>query len=157
MNFTKKGLTDSANTVMKLIDLRGELESKSDGKMADVDLSHPVLNEFATALADDLNIAGALAVMHTWIKSDHSDPALSLAIWDKMNSVLAIAPVGGEGVGDADGGGADDEGEAMRLEMVAAREAKDYAKSDELRDKLIAAGYDVQIGKTEVTIKKKLA
>jgi cysteinyl-tRNA synthetase len=41
--------------------------------------------------------------------------------------------------------------------MVAAREAKDYAKSDDLRDKLIAAGYDVQIGKTEVTIKKKLA
>jgi len=145
MNFTKKGLTDSANTVMKLIDLRKELESNSGGKMADVDLSHPVLNEFATALADDLNIAGALAVMHTWIKSDHSDPALSLAIWDKMNSVLL------------DGGGNDDEGEAMRLELVAAREAKDYAKSDELRDKLIAAGYDVQIGKTEVTIKKKLA
>ena len=95
--------------------------------------------------------------MHTWIKSDHRDPALSLAIWEKMNSVLAIAPIGGEGVGVADGGGADDEGEAMRLEMVAAREAKDYAKSDELRDKLIAAGYDVQIGKTEVTIKKKLA
>ena len=157
MNFTKKGLTDSANTVMKLIELRQELESKAEGKMVEVDLSNPVLNEFATALADDLNIAGALAVMHTWIKSDHSDPALSLAIWDKMNSVLAIAPVSGEDAGDSDGGGADDEGEAMRLEMVAAREAKDYAKSDELRDKLIAAGYDVQIGKTEVTIKKKLA
>jgi cysteinyl-tRNA synthetase len=111
MNFTKKGLTDSANTVMKLIDLRQELESKSAGKMADVDLSHPVLNEFAAALADDLNIDG----------------------------------------------GSDDTGEAMRLELVAAREAKDYAKSDELRDQLIAAGYDVQIGKTEVTIKKKLA
>ncbi len=158
MNFTKKGLSDSASTVMKLIELRQDLESRSDGKVAEVDLGHPVLKDFAEALADDLNIAGALGVMHTWIKSDHGDAALSLAIWDKMNSVLAIAPTGtNDDPAESAGSGGDDEGEALRLEMVAARENKDYARSDELRDKLIAAGYDVQIGKTDVTIKKKLA
>ena len=157
MNFTKKGLTDSANTVMKLIDFRKMLESKSDGKMAEVDLSHPVLNEFAGALADDLNIAGALGVMHTWMKSDHADAATSLAVWDKMNSVLQVAPIGMADAAASDGDGDGDDAEAIRVAMVTARQNNDYAKSDELRDQLIAAGYDVQISKTDVTIKKKLA
>lgn len=161
MNFTNKGLTDSAQTVMKLIDFRKTLESRSEGKAAEVDLNNSVLNEFTSALADDLNIAGALGVMHTWVKSEHTDAALSLAIWEKMNSVLSIAPIG-EGSANATTDassvtGGDDDAETWRQEMMAARAAKDFAKSDELRDQLIEAGYDVQISKTEVTIKKKLA
>ena len=41
--------------------------------------------------------------------------------------------------------------------MVEARKNGDYDTSDEMRTKLTEAGYDVQIGKTDVTIKKKLA
>ena len=162
MNFTVKGLTDSAATITKLIDFRAMLESKTDGKTADVDLSHPVLNEFSSALGDDLNIAGALGVMHNWLKTDHNEPELSLAIWKKMNSVLSIAPIN-EGTAGAEtatadaAGGGDAEAEQWRKQMVEARTNKDFATSDEMRDKLIEAGYDVQIGKTDVTIKKKLA
>ena len=160
MNFTTKGLTDSAATITKLIDFRAMLESKTDGKAAEVDLSHPVLNEFASALADDLNIAGALGVMHNWLKTDHSDAALSLAVWQKMNSVLSIAPLN-EGLAGAEDaspdGGDDDQAEEWRQKMVEARKNGDYDTSDEMRTKLTEAGYDVQIGKTDVTIKKKLA
>ena len=161
MNFTNKGLSDSAHTISKLIDFREMLESKTGGKTAEVDLTHPVLAEFSAALGDDLNIAGALGVMHNWLKTDHSDAELSLAVWKKINSVLSIAPIN-EGNADAavesPGGGDDDsEAEAWRVAMVEARQNKDFATSDEMRDKLIEAGYDVQIGKTDVTIKKKLA
>ena len=159
MNFTVKGLNDSAATITKLIDFRQMLETKTKAATAEVDLSHPVLNEFATALADDLNIAGALGVMHNWLKSDHSDAALSLAVWKKMNSVLSIAPINEGSAGAVSASDDSDDSEAIqwRDTMVQARQDKDFATSDEMRDKLIAAGYDVQIGKEGVTIKRKLA
>jgi cysteinyl-tRNA synthetase len=160
MNFTNKGLSDSASTIQRLIDFRAELESKTGGKSAEVDLTHPVLGEFANALADDLNIAGALGVMHPWIRGEHPDPHESLAVWKTMNSVLSIAPVN-EGIEGAQietvGGEVDEEAESWRVAMEEARQNKDFAKSDEMRDKLIEADYDVQIGKDGVTIKKKLS
>ena len=161
LNFTNKGLTDSAATVQRMIEFRADLESKTDGKAAEVDLSHPVLAEFSAALADDLNVAGALGVMHPWVRGEHADPHESLGVWQKMNSVLSISPIN-EGEAGAESpvatdGGDDGEAETWRQEMTAARAAKDFAASDELRDKLIGAGYDVQIGKEGVTIKKKLA
>ncbi len=62
MNFTKKGLQDSAGIVKRLTDLRSRLEADCGGKPAAVDFSHPVLREFAEAIADDLNFAGALGL-----------------------------------------------------------------------------------------------
>ena len=160
MNFTSKGLIDSASTIQRLMKFRAELESKTDGKAAEVDLSHPVLGAFAKALADDLNIAEALGVMHPWVRGDHPDPHESLAVWKAMNSVLQLAPLN-EGMEDGSssdgGGGGDDQAEEWRLAMVAARQNKDYAASDEYREKLINAGYEVEISKQDVTIRKKLA
>ena len=63
-------------------------------------MSHPVLGAFAEALADNLNIAGAMGVMNPWVKGDHPDPHESLAVWKKMNSVLSIAPIN-EGIENA--------------------------------------------------------
>jgi len=107
-----------------------------------------------------LNIAEALGVMHPWVRGDHPDPHESLAVWKAMNSVLSLAPIN-EGTAGADtspssGGGDDDQAEQWRQDMVAARQNKDYAASDELRDKLIDAGYDVQISKNDVVIRRKL-
>ena len=160
LNFTAKGLVDSAQTIQRLMAFREELESKTDGEMAEVDLNHPVLGAFASALADDLNIAEALGVMHPWVRGDHPDPHESLAVWKAMNSVLSLAPIN-EGTAGADaspssGGGDDEQAEQWRQDMVAARQNKDYAASDELRDKLIDAGYDVQISKNDVVIRRKL-
>ena len=166
MNFTKKGLADSARTVSKLIEFRQMLESKTDGKAAEVDLTHPVLKEFTEALADDLNIAGALGVMHPWLKGDHPDPQESLAVWRKMNSVLSIAPIneGTEGAVEiaADEGAAGDGSMSMEeaqrkcQEIDAAKKEKDYGKADTLRAELLEAGYEVQQSKEGTSIKGRL-
>ncbi len=163
MNFTNKGLADSAQTVSKLIEFRQELEAKTNGKAAEgVDLSHPVVNEFASALADDLNIAAALGVMHPWVKGDHPDPHESLAVWKLMNSVLSIAPinegaVGAEGVADSGDDPTLEQAEKWCKEMDKARSVKDFATSDALRKKIEDLGFEVQQTKEGAVIKKQLA
>ena len=162
MNFTVKGLRDSAATIQKLIDFRADLESKTGGQAAEVDLSHPVLNQFASALADDLNISDALSVMHPWVRGPHPDPHESLAVWQKMNSVLSIAPIN-EGTANAIQEVASEEevatleqAEGWLAEMLAAKADKDYPTSDALRAKIIEAGFEVQQTKEGASIKKKL-
>ena len=162
MNFTVKGLRDSAATIQKLVDFRADLESKTDGKAAEIDLSHPVLNQFASALADDLNISDALSVMHPWVRGPHPDPHESLAVWQQMNSVLSIAPLN-EGIANAIQEVASEEesatleqAEGWLVEMNAAKADKDYAASDALRQKIIDAGFEVQQSKDGASIKKKL-
>ena len=163
MNFTAKGLVDSHHTVQRMVEFRKMLEETTGGQAGEVDLSHPVLGKFAQALADDLNISGALGVMLPWIKGDHPDPQESLAVFQKMNSVLSVAPIneGIEGaieevVSDSDAA-AFEQAQQWASEMDAARKAKDWATSDALRDQIHAAGFEVQQGKEGSTIKKKLA
>ncbi len=162
MNFTVKGLIDSAQTIDRMVEFRKSLEEKTDGESADVDLSHPVLDAFALALADDLNISGALGVMLPWIKGDHPDPNLSLAVFKKMNSVLSVAPIN-EGISGA-AEEVESESEAAELEqaqqwanqMDAARKDKDWPTSDAYRDKIHAAGFEVQQTPEGSKIKRRL-
>jgi cysteinyl-tRNA synthetase len=97
--------------------------------------------------------------MHPWVRGDHPNPQESLAVWKAMNSVLQLAPLN-EGIDGAqvssEPNGGDDQAETWRQAMITARQDKDYAASDEYRDKLIDAGYEVEIGKDDVTIRKKL-
>ena len=165
MNFTTKGISDSANAVRRMIDFRQVLDERTGGEAAEVDLNHPVLKQFAEQLANDLNIAGALGVVHPWIRGDHPDPHESLAVWRKINSVLSIAPTnegieGAEKWAVSDGGDDDDkleQAEKLCAEMTIARKEKDWTKSDELRDKIIELGFEVQQTKEGCFIKKELA
>lgn len=160
MNFTYKGLSDSASVVQRIVDLRQRLESQADGKVAEVDLSHPVLKQFGEALADDLNIAEALGVVHPWVRGAHADPHESLAVLKKINSVLAIAPIN-EGYQcqvetDPSADDSIQQAEQWCSDLDAARADKDYATADEIRKKIIDAGFDVQTTKEGTVIKKHL-
>ncbi len=163
MNFTAKGLRDSANTIDKLVQFREKLEEQTGGESAEVDLSHPVLGSFASALADDLNMSEALAVIHPWIKGDHSDPRESLAVWRKMNAVLSIAPIN-EGIENAfqevesaSDSAAFEQAQQWANEMDQARADKDWAASDALRDKIQEAGFEVQQSPEGSKIKRDLS
>jgi cysteinyl-tRNA synthetase len=101
MNFTKKGLLDSAGAVKRLTEFRGRLEAACGGKAESVDLTYPILKEFAEALADDLNIAGALGAILPWASSAPSDPATALGAFNRINEVLSIAPLGSTSSGAA--------------------------------------------------------
>ena len=155
MNFTKKGLQDSAAVVRRLTEFRTQLETAADGQVAEVSIDHPVLKEFGEAIADDLNFSKALAVVLSWAGSEVDNPAESLAILDKMNSVLAIAPLGDTDTETADAGGLDID--ALCKAMDDARSNKDWGKSDAIRDELNDAGYDVKSTPEGTVAVKRLA
>ena len=153
MNFTKKGLQDSAGIVKKLTDFRTKLEAAAGGEVAEVDLSHPVLKEFGEALADDLNFSKALAVVLPWAGSEPDNAAEALAVLNKINDVLAVAPLSdAQDEGDNNGG---DDIAALCKALDEARAAKDYGTADSIRDRIQQAGYDVQTT-PEGTVAEKL-
>jgi cysteinyl-tRNA synthetase len=161
LNFTAKGLSDSAVIVRRLTEFRQKLEGRTGGAAATVDLSHPVLGEFASALADDLNIAGALGVVIPWASGDHADPQEALGVWQKINSVLAIAPVHqGLEYRPAIATAVDSAlQEAMHWckDLDAARANKQFDKADEIRKRIIEAGFEVRTTKDGTSIQRPLA
>ena len=157
MNFTEKGLHDSAGAVKRLQDFRTKCEAASGGEVAEVGNSHPVLREFIEALSDDLNMSGALAAVLPWANETPTDPAEALGVLQEINSVLAVAPINLESDECESSSGGDDDVLAVCRQIDEARAAKDFATSDRLRDQLIAAGYDVQITRDGTTAERKLA
>ena len=155
MNFTKKGLQDSAGMVKRLQELRRRLESVTS-KPADVDRCHPVLQEFGHALADDLNVAGALGAVLPWASGDHSDAAVSLGVLEQINTVLSVAPLDVVGGEQSDSG---DQPDVISLcaAIDEARAVKDFPTSDAIRTQLEQAGFDVKTTPDGTVAEKKLA
>jgi cysteinyl-tRNA synthetase len=105
-----------------------------------------LLAAFSAALAADLNVAAAWAAVFDWKNemnkrlADHSlsatDAAAALAAWEKVDSVLGV--------------GAKSEVEipaeltALLEARQAARQAKDFKKSDAIRDELKAQGWVIE-------------
>ncbi len=157
MNFTRKGLQDSAGVVKRLTDFRSKLEAASGGKSEPADLSHPVLKEFAEALADDLNIAGALGAVLPWAASVPTDPAMALGVLNRINDVLAVAPLATAESSAADD--SDDSDGILQLcqQLDKARAGRDYATADRIRSEITAAGYDVKTSPQGTVAQKRLA
>lgn len=162
LNFTSKGLVDSANAVRRLQEFRKSLEEQAGGQAAEVDLSHPIVNEFAAALADDLNISAALAVVHPWLSSKPRDAREALGAFQKINSVLGVAPIG-EGMPAASSAGVSapadralEQAQQWCHELDEARANKDYDKADAIRNQIIEAGFEVRTTKQGTVIQKQL-
>ncbi|HWF42504.1 MAG TPA: DALR domain-containing protein, partial [Acidothermaceae bacterium] len=110
---------------------------------------------FVDAMNDDIGVPQGLAVLHNTVREGNA----ALADGDKvrvaahlrhviaMLSVLGLDPIGD---GSADGGGGDLRGAidalvALAIEQrTAARERKDYAAADSIRDQLARAGIIVE-------------
>ncbi|MEM9413784.1 MAG: hypothetical protein AAGA30_21930, partial [Planctomycetota bacterium] len=110
---------------------------------------------FTEALADDLNISEALAVVDPWVRSNPgaTNPGEALGVWHKINSVLGLEE--SHDISDAEQSTLD-QVEQWKDEMVEARAQKDYGKSDELRKKIEEAGYKVNQSKDGATLEKLL-
>ncbi len=159
LNFTAKSIGDSATTVRRMQEFRSSLEQQSGGIAEDVDLSHPIVNEFATALADDLNIAGALAVINPWIASKPNDAAEALGALKLINSVLNVAPLN-EGLDyQSESAGGDDklaQAEQLCKNLDAARAEKNYDQADAIREQIRELGFEVRTTKEGTVIQKEL-
>lgn len=147
-NFTAKGLADSTGNVVKLNRFVSEVEEEAGGVAEDVDLSHPILKEFTAALADDLNIAGALAVVLPWTNKKAKKPQEALGVCRKINHVLNVMPLQSSlplaNLEEMLLGDVPEEVTGACSAMDEARANKDYEAADKIREELLDEGWQVQ-------------
>jgi cysteinyl-tRNA synthetase len=158
LNFSEEGLAQAKGAVERiencLVSLRHRLSAaeaaNSDQPSADDDAEAaylaklPELEEaFASRMADDFNTPDAIAAVFEWVSETNlllkrervSRAALETALaWaERVNGVLGIA-------GQEDGGMLDEEVERLIAERQEARKQKNWAKADEIRDRLAEQG-----------------
>jgi cysteinyl-tRNA synthetase len=105
-----------------------------------------IIFDFTAALDEDLNISAAWGAVFEWIRElnrrmaesslSAADAAAALAAWNKIDSVL--------GIGTTAEAEAPAEIVALLAARQAARQAKDFKKSDAIRDELKAKGWTIE-------------
>ncbi|MGD0059791.1 MAG: cysteine--tRNA ligase [Verrucomicrobiia bacterium] len=140
LNFTFDGLQAARSALqrideflLKLQEIAGSAEhSKSAGPVA----------EFEMALDDDLNVSGALGVLFEFVRLGNKgtfSPAGAadvLATWKKLDMVLGFGmPTKTDVSADV---------QQLVAERDAARKAKNFKRSDEIRDQLAKQGWVVE-------------
>jgi cysteinyl-tRNA synthetase len=152
-NFTFQGLADTQRMIDRWTRLRDWMQSRDSKTSASSSAPGPLtqaLPAFEAALSADVNIAGAIGVLNEaagQYNLAQPMPAVSiadeLATLEKMNSVLGVLDL--VATGSASGGGLDvSMVEDKIAQRNAARKAKDFARSDQLRDELLAMGVEIK-------------
>jgi cysteinyl-tRNA synthetase len=108
------------------------------------------VNEFDTAIAEDLNTAIAITAMETIIGLKKVDVVQQLAAIADMDTVLGLNLMSLSRVDlrvrPKSATITEEDIETALLQRKEARAAKDFAKSDAIRDDLIAKGVEVMDG-----------
>jgi cysteinyl-tRNA synthetase len=104
------------------------------------------VKDFSAALDDDLNISAAWGAVFDWVRETNKriaegslnarDAATNLAAWEKIDSVLGIGAAGAIEIPA--------ELLALLEARQAARKAKDFKKSDAIRDELKSKGWTIE-------------
>ena len=147
MNFTLEGLSGAENAVQRLLDFMNALRSADGDGAADVTaLLQQTQERFEEGLDDDLNIAGALGAIFEMVREVNraiANGQLSAAaaeqvaaLMQRFDAVLGI-------LGD-DEEAVDERAEALLLERQTARQQRDFARADAIRDELQQLGYTVE-------------
>ena len=143
-NFTLKGLEDARTSLARIDVCLGKLRELAAGTAASGE--NALVNRFTECLDSDLNIAGAWGAVFETVRETNrqlaenslkpAEAANLLAAWEKIDSVLGIGKV------------AEAEAPAEILALLearqAARKAKDFKRSDQIRDELKAKGWLIE-------------
>jgi cysteinyl-tRNA synthetase len=145
LNFTLEGLAGARSALQRLDEWQQRLsELAATAKKSE---SHRLIAEdkFAVALDDDLNISAALGALFDLVRDTNRamdqgqiSPEQArglLDYWERIDSVLRLEP---------EAAAIPSEVSALLEERNAARAAKDWAKSDTLRDELLKHGWMVK-------------
>jgi len=148
LNFTFEGLAGARSALQRIdewarrIAESGNRVAESPGDLTSI-TEH--VEKFFAALDDDLNISGALGHLFDFIRETNklldqnalagSDAAALHAAWQRIDSILAIG---------AESEAIPAEVQALLEQRAAARAAKDWKMSDELRDQIVALGWQVK-------------
>jgi cysteinyl-tRNA synthetase len=143
-NFTLDGLAGAKTSLARIDECVGKLRDLAAN--ASPTGTSPLVENLTTALDDDLNISAAWATVFEWVRetnkriADNSltaaHSAAELAAWEKVNAVLGIGSVAEAEVPA--------EIVALLEARQAARKAKDFKRSDQIRDELKAKGWVVE-------------
>ncbi|HWB19514.1 MAG TPA: cysteine--tRNA ligase [Phycisphaerales bacterium] len=155
-NFTFQGLEDSQRMINRWFVLRDRLSAAvgSSGGAPQVSTdAHPALADFTASLCDDLNVAGAIASLNQFTSSLTEAPAASpqdRAILETMLRTLGLLDL--QTVGKA---AVSDDLAALVSQKLAeradARKSKNFKRSDEIRDELLALGVAIKDSKEGTT------
>jgi cysteinyl-tRNA synthetase len=142
LNFTWEGMEETRQSLARIDDWLRRLREKAGQSAASA--SAPS-DEFANALDDDLNISAALGILFETIRETNrrldageltaTEAGNWLAWWNRIDQVLALS--GEEAALPA-------EIAKLAEARTQARLAKDWRKSDELRDELSARGWEAR-------------
>ena len=163
LNFTFDGLKAAATAIDRLRNYKLRLETDKYPAGVNEELEARIAKagaDFRGAMDDDLNTAGALAAVFELIrdtntamdsgefKEGNRTSALAfLKLFDSIFDVLNVT--------QAEGAMSDAEIDGMVAARSAAKKAKDFAKSDSLRDELLAKGIILEDTKEGVRWKRK--
>jgi len=145
LNFTFEGMDEARTALARIDEWVRRLKEVAESTLRPAQRADPT-PAFAAALDDDLNISGALGFLFETIRDTNraldrtemegESAAAWLQWWSQVNAVLQIQ------ADDADSIPADVQ--KLAEERIAARLAKDWRRSDELRDELAARGWDAR-------------
>lgn len=161
LNFTFEGLQGAESTVERLRNFRslvGEAKARAGSNPAAAASVGKALAEFESSMDDDFNTASALAAVHDMVREINSilagngiladDQAAVLEAILKFDSVLGI-------FGTEDTEILDSDIDALIDERQAARNNRDFARSDEIRDLLAEKGIILEDTKEGVRWKRR--
>jgi cysteinyl-tRNA synthetase len=144
-DFSLQGLKDSARTVERW------RQFAAAGRAGGAGETHSLTRDaVGHAMSDDLNIAGAIGAVNSWINATASPTLADAALFDQFDGIFGVAslkPLEQQSTGIAvylPGTTPSDEVETLLAQRRDAKKAKDFAASDAIRDRLKAMGYAIK-------------
>jgi cysteinyl-tRNA synthetase len=146
LNFTWDGMKEARESLGRIDDWVERLrEISGNAQRSASNAQRSIGSEFEEALDDDLNISAALGFLFETIretnramdenKLDAKTATAWLSWWNRINQTLDF---------ESDGGELPEDVRKVAEARVQARLAKDFRKSDELRDQLNALGWEAR-------------
>ncbi|GAB4317327.1 MAG: cysteine--tRNA ligase [Candidatus Zixiibacteriota bacterium] len=146
LNFTFDGIEGARSAIERLRDFHrrlSEFNGGGEGHDAFAEAVAEAREKFGAHLDDDLNISGALGIVFDFVRDtnrqldkhelDGVDAAAAKGFIEEVDQIIDVLR---EDVADIDA----DEVERLIAERNEARKNKNFARSDEIRDQLIANG-----------------
>jgi cysteinyl-tRNA synthetase len=143
-NFTLEGLQGARTALTRIDECLMKLREVAGSTTA---TDHaPVIGQFTAAMDNDLNVAAAWGAIFDWVRDtnrrladnalDAPAAAAALAAWEKLDSVLGVgAPAELQIPAEIN---------ALFEARQAARKAKDFKRSDAIRDELKCKGWVIE-------------
>ena len=155
-NFTLEGLAGARTALGRIDDCLRRLGELA-GSLHISSINQPLATQFREALAEDLNVSKAWACIFDWVRDQNKlmsanhltaeQAAEALSDWAKVDLVLGLKS-------NVSSTTVSEDLELLLAERQAARKAKDFKRSDAIRDELKSRGYAIEDTPTGPRLKR---